>query len=200
MTQIKYLLTRTIRGYIFIIPMLIVYFVVLFAFRKKQKILHIAAVFVFSFYLCAIISATGIGCTALSSFTPEVMLVPFWDVFNAPVHFILNTIAFMPCGLLLPLLYKKFNNIKIIAITGFLFSLCIELVQMFGWGVTEIDDLMANTFGTCLGYYIFVWTKDLHKSFGKKLRAANINDSVEVLLLSVCVFAVMSIIQPAVIL
>ncbi len=196
MVQFKYLLTRTVSGYVYIIPILIIYFAFLLIFRKKQNISHILSVYVLCFYFFAIISATGIGCTALSSFSPEIIWIPFRDLLHSPRHMFLNVIAFVPFGIILPLLYGRYDNIKNIVIAGFLFSLCIELVQMFGWGVTEIDDLIANTLGVCVGYLFYAWTKPVHKNFGKRLRAVNVNDFIEVLLLSALVFIIMAIIQP----
>ena len=197
MLQLKYLLSRALSGYIFIIPMLIVYFLLLSSFRKKQKPLHIITAFVFCFYLFLVIAATGIGNTVAISFSPELLLTPFHDIVTAPMHFTLNIIAFVPFGVFLPLLYKRYSNIKIVAVTGFLFSLCIELVQMFGWGVTETDDLLANTIGVCLGYCLYcLIRKVFHKDFTKHFQAVNINDVSELLLFSVCAFLIMAIIQP----
>ena len=197
MIQIKYLLSRALSGYVFIVPVLIVYFLLLFVFRRKQKPLHIAAGFVFSFYLFLIIAATGIGNTAVTSFSPEIILIPFRDIVMAPMHFILNIVAFVPFGIFLPLLYKRCCNIKFAAITGFLFSLCIELVQMFGWGATELDDLIANTLGVCLGYgsYCLIRT-GLRKDFGEQFQAVGINDTVELFLLSACTFLIMALVEP----
>ena len=199
MAQIKYLLSRALSGYVFMVPALIVYFFLLFLFRRKQKSLHIVTVFVFCFYLFLILAATGIGNTTATSFLPEIIWIPFRDIFIAPAHVILNIAAFVPFGVFLPLLYKRCCNIKIVAVTGFLFSLCIELVQMFGWGVTEVDDLMTNTFGVCLGYYSYcLIRKGLHKNFGDLFQASSINDTVELLLLSVCTFLIMALVQPVI--
>ena len=197
MLQIKYLLSRAFSGYMFMVPVLIVYFLLLSIFRRKQKPLHIVTCFVFCFYLFLIIAATGIGNTTASSFSPEIIMVPFRDLFRAPMHVILNIAAFVPFGIFLPLLYKRCRNIKMAAVTGFLFSLCIELVQMFGWGATEIDDLIANTFGICLGYYSYcLIRKGMHKDFGEQFQAVNINDTVELFLLSACTFLIMALVQP----
>ena len=199
MIQIKYLLSRALSGYVYMVPVLVVYFLLLFVFRRKQKPFHILAVFVFSFYLFLVIAATGIGNTTASSFSPEIILIPFRDVFVAPKHFILNIAAFVPFGIFLPLLYKRRSNIKNVSVVGFLFSLCIELVQMFGWGVTEIDDIIANTFGVCLGYCLYsLISKRMHKDFGEQFQVVNINDTVELLILSTFAFVILALVQPMV--
>ena len=197
MIQIQYLLSRTLSGYVFMVPVLIVYYLVLSVVSRKQHVAHIITAFIFSFYLFLVMAATGIGCTTVSSFSPEIILIPFRDIVMAPRHFILNIVAFVPFGIFLPFLYKRCCKITIVALIGFLFSLCIELVQMLGWGVTEIDDLIANTVGVCLGYYSFCLIRTgLHKDFAEQFQAVNINDTFELFLLSACTFLIMALIQP----
>ena len=197
MNQIKYLLARVFSGYLLLIPVLVAYFLLLLLFRRKEKPLHIAACFVFGFYLFLVIAATGIGNTVAFSFPPEIILIPFRDILYAPRHFMLNVIAFVPFGFFLPLLYKRYRSIKIVAVIGFLFSLCIELVQMLGWGATEIDDLIANTLGVCLGYLSYcLIKKSLHKNFGEPFQANSISDTAELILLLASTFLIMALVQP----
>lgn len=65
--------------------------------------------------------------------------------------FVGNIVWFMPFGMYLQYT-KKFKNILIVTLCGMLFSFCIETMQyVFGTGVTELDDLILNTFGAFLG-------------------------------------------------
>ena len=65
-------------------------------------------------------------------------------------------------------------KIKTVALTGFLFSLSVEIVQMFGWGSSDINDLIINTAGACLGYWIYyLLSKALPNNFRKKLQYRN---------------------------
>lgn len=197
MNEILYLFSRALSGYLFMLPVLIAYFLLLLLFRRKQKSLHIAACFVFGFYLFLVIAATGIGNTVAFSFPPEIILIPFRDILYAPRHFVLNVIAFVPFGYFLPLLYKRYRSIKIVAVIGFLFSLCIELVQMLGWGATEIDDLIANTLGVCLGYLSYCLVKkSLHTNFGEPFQANSISNTAELILLLASTFLIMALVQP----
>ena len=197
MNEILYLFSRALSGYLFMLPVLTAYFLLLLMFHRKQKPLHIATCFVFGFYLFLVIAAAGIGNTAPFSFPPEIILIPFRDLIYAPKHFILNVVAFVPFGFFLPLLYKSYRNIKLIVVIGFLFSLCIELVQMFGWGATEMDDLIANTLGVCLGYISYCLIKrGLHKDFGAPFQTSNISDTIELILLSASAFLIMALVQP----
>lgn len=75
---------------------------------------------------------------------------------RGPVDTVLNVVLFVPLGLFLPILYKRFEKIWKVALAGFLISLSVEIVQMFGCGSTDINDLMTNTIGACLGYFVFL--------------------------------------------
>ena len=113
---------------------------------------------------------------------------------------ILNLVLFVPLGFFLPLLYKKYQHIKNVTLTGFLFSLSIEIVQMFGWGATDINDLIINTVGACLGYLIYyLLSKILPINFRKRLQSENVNDMVEIMLYTIYIFIVMITAQPWVI-
>ncbi len=65
--------------------------------------------------------------------------------------FVGNIVWFIPFGMYLQYT-KKFKNILTVTLCGMLFSLCIETMQyVFGTGITELDDLILNTFGAWIG-------------------------------------------------
>ena len=74
---------------------------------------------------------------------------------RGPIETFLNVILFIPLGFFLPFLYKKYNRLANIVLAGFLISLSIEFVQMFDIRTTDINDLIANTLGTYLGFSIY---------------------------------------------
>jgi glycopeptide antibiotics resistance protein len=196
--EITDILIRSISGYIFIVPGLILYFGYFIKTQKRQTLLHIVTAFVFCYYLIGIMTMTGIH--TFQSFSPRIVLIPFLDMISGPVDTVLNVILFIPLGLFLPLLYEKYNKINRIAFTGFLFSISIEIVQMFGMGTTDINDLITNTVGTCLGYCIYkLLTKIAQKELCEKFQANRINDYIEVLFFVLYAFAVMVTIQPFII-
>lgn len=153
------------------IPMMIfllVYQGILFAKTKKQGMGHIILTFVLCFYFIGILIMTGIWFRA--AFSPRIVYIPFVDMIRGPLYAILNVFLFVPLGLFLPLLYKDFNRIWRIAAVGFLISLSVEIAQMFGTGTTDINDLITNTVGACVGYVLFnamrniipeKWMKDI---------------------------------------
>jgi len=167
---------------------------------RKQNIFHITAVFLFCYYLFGVLTVTGIGYTGKMSFRPKISLIPFVDMINGPIDTILNIILFVPFGFFLPLLYKKYHHIKTVVLTGFLFSLSIEIVQMFGWGSTDINDLITNTVGACLGYFVYyLLSKVLPNNMRKQFQSTSINDMLKVFLLTIYTFIVMVTVQPWVI-
>ena len=192
MIPISDILIRSISGYVFIVPILILYFLYLKKVGRKQTLLHIIVMFVFCYYLFGILTVTGIGFTKSMTFSPNLSLTPFIGMITGPIDTMLNVILFVPMGLSLPLLYKKYNSIKAVAITGFMFSLSVEMVQMFGWGSSDINDLITNTIGACLGYLISkVLLKLVPNKLMKQLYSKNINIIAEVLFFTVCTFVIM---------
>ena len=192
------ILIRSLSGYIFVVPWIVLYFWCLKKSEKKQTPIHIATVFVFCYYLIGILTMTGIG--KLKSFSPEIVLIPFLDMISGPIDTVLNIVLFVPLGFFLPLLYKKYSRISNIALTGFLFSLSIEIVQMFGRGSTDINDLITNTVGASLGYFIYKWfVRIARKEVLAKFQNNKINDEIEVLLFIAYSFVIMVTIQPLVI-
>ena len=66
-----------------------------------------------------------------------------------------NIAFFIPFGVFLPV--KKWVVVLIVAI---LFSGAIEIAQYFGgYGLAELDDVICNTLGTMIGFWIVVGMK-----------------------------------------
>ena len=197
MIPISDILIRSISGYVFMVPVFVLYFLWLKKLGRTQSFLHTAAVFVFGYYLFGLLTVTGIGFTSTMTFRPNISWTPFIGMITGPIDTILNIILFVPLGFFLPLLYKKYHHMKTVALTGFLFSLAVEIVQMFGWGSSDINDLIINTAGACLGYWIYyLLSKALPNNFRKKLQSENVNGTVEVLLFVIYIYMVMVTVQP----
>ena len=196
--SIMEILIRSISGYIFIIPGIILYFLLLRQFAKKQTPFHITTAFIFCYYLIGILTMTGIG--KLKAFEPTLVLVPFLDMISGPIDTMLNIILFVPLGSFLPLLYKKYGHIGSVALVSFLLSLSIEIIQMFGRGATDINDLITNTVGACLGFFIYqLLCKFVSKEFLSKFHSYKINERTELLLFILYSFVIMLTIQPIII-
>ena len=136
----------------------------------------------------------------LKAFEPTLVLVPFRDMISGPIDTILNIILFVPLGFFLPLLYKKYGHIGSVALVSFLLSLSIEIVQMFGRGATDINDLITNTVGACLGFFIYqLLSKLVSKELCRKFQSYNINEGTELLFFIIYSFVIMVTIQPIII-
>ena len=192
MIPISDIIIRSTSGYVFIVPVITLYYLFLRTINKKQTSLHTMAIFVFCYYLFGILTVTGVGFTKSVIFSPNISYVPFIGMITGPIDTMLNIILFVPMGLFLPLLYKKYNSIKAVALTGLMFSVSVEIVQMFGWGSSDINDLITNTIGACLGYLIYkLLLKALPNKLTEQLYSKNINAIVEVLFFAVCTFVIM---------
>lgn len=108
-----------------------------------------------------------------TNFIPfKVLFETYYEVFiNGNINYFLinflgNIIMFMPIGFFLPLLWHLSNK-KVITL-GFVFSLVIEICQIFLPRGTDIDDLILNTMGTILGLLLY---KITYKKL-KKLRSS----------------------------
>lgn len=72
-----------------------------------------------------------------------------------------NILLFLPLGFLLPILSKKYKHFKYTLLLGFLVSLSIESVQFLELlagafeRTVDIDDVICNVIGVCIGYFIF---------------------------------------------
>ena len=111
--------------------------------------------FVFAVYLAAVYLFVGMPTLQFMRFEVSLTLVPFLPMVADFKNTILNIILFVPLGIMLPFLWKKYNTLKATAVFGFMMSLSIELLQLFTYRATDINDLIANTLGTVFGYFLF---------------------------------------------
>ena len=72
------------------------------------------------------------------------------------VNILGNIVAFAPFGFMLPLLSKGFRKFFYVSFLSLLFSLSVELIQLFfKVGIFDVDDIFLNTVGGILGYVFF---------------------------------------------
>ncbi len=66
-----------------------------------------------------------------------------------------NIIPFIPVGLLIPFVYKNVTWQKVVLIALAL-TLVFELTEVvFHIGIFDIDDIILNTFGVLIGYWVW---------------------------------------------
>ena len=108
----------------------------------------------FVLYLCEMFDVVGIPAIQYIRWEPNISLIPFSDETGwLGVQRVLNAVMFAPFGFLLPVLWCKCRKWKVTVLAGFLLSLTIEVLQMFCFRATDVDDLLMNTLGAGFGYF-----------------------------------------------
>lgn len=142
-------------------------FLILMEFMARKQIpllplRHTVGSGLFCLSLSAILSVTGIPAVYSMSFHANINLTPFACFPSNAMQYLENVLLFIPAGALLPLLYRSFQKLSRCALYGFFLSLAIELMQLFCFRATDIDDLMMNTLGAVVGFGIFALFKKLY--------------------------------------
>lgn len=92
------------------------------------------------------------------------MYIRYADRLNSFENIVGNIIIFMPFGFLVPFTWKSNHGVGLIFALGFLFSMGVELTQLIsGFGAFDVDDLILNTLGAILGYFVYKIVKKLFK-------------------------------------
>lgn len=132
---------------------------------------------IFACYLLMVIFATNMR---VSGSYRQVNLHLFrawreaWNDFSTKnwANVLLNIAMFMPLGFLLPLLSRIFRKWYVTIPAGALFSGLIELVQLiFMRGICDVDDLLCNTLGCAIGYFVIMTALSACGEKGKRIKS-----------------------------
>jgi len=86
---------------------------------------------------------------------------------EAWINVIGNTVMFIPIGFIWPSVFRRLDTPAKIIGAGVGFSLCIEILQLpFFERSTDIDDLILNSLGYLMGYFIYLLVKHATKKRG----------------------------------
>ena len=78
----------------------------------------------------------------------------YWSLFGLNV--IGNICVFMPWGMFLPSLFVKCRKLLLVVVLSLELSLLVEVIQLVTRvGSFDVDDLLLNTIGGMLGYFIY---------------------------------------------
>lgn len=151
--------------------------------------------FIYSIYLILFVSYLSLLCYLLflSAYRVSVNglltynLVPFKTIVGYFAHFthlsltdqfVGNILAFVPFGFFLPLLSIRLRS-SFILIVGLTFgsSLLVEVIQFFTRvGAFDVDDLLLNTIGGIVGYFLSrVYLSLFHSSKQKNRGCSQLN-------------------------
>lgn len=112
-------------------------------------------IILFVLYMNAMLIIIGTPAYSYLVWDPTINWIPFSDFSMSNIlGMILNIVMFIPFGSFLPIYFKYFRKMQITVLAGFLMSLSIEIMQLFTFRATDIDDLIMNTFGALAGYGI----------------------------------------------
>ena len=109
---------------------------------------------VLALYLSAVYTVVGLPTIIYLRIDLHCNFVPFLGMISDLKNAILNIILFIPLGIMLPLLCGRFRNIKSTFLLGLGMTLIIEILQIFTFRTTDINDIITNATGTMLGYFI----------------------------------------------
>ncbi len=158
------------------LPIVLLYRYIKYKKRNSYCIQHEVGVILFIAYLLGLASLTiipGIASDGIQPFEGQINLELFkvfqqtiyivqtsgnWNYFT--INFIGNIVMFMPIGFFIGLLFNK-NSLIITTLYGLLFSLVIEISQLFISRGSDVDDLWLNTLGAILGYICYLFFKKI---------------------------------------
>ena len=147
--------------------------------------------FVFAVYLSAVYLFVGMPTLQFMRFDLSLTLMPFLPMIADIKNTILNVLLFVPLGIMLPFLWRRYDTLKNSLMLGFTLSLSIELLQILTYRTTDINDIITNTLGTASGYYIFRVTSRIIPSVTGSARKKN-----ELAVIILAVFITMFFVQP----
>jgi len=150
-------------------------FIYLLVWGRKKPLLHSVWVMIFVLYCWQVYDITGAGGLSDILYRPEgsinpsfiqgtVNLIPFQ---NFTTGFFLNILMCVPLGFMLPFVWKAYRKFRVTVLSGAGFSALIEVSQLLTTRATDIDDLIANTLGTAVGFA--VWFA-FAKLFGQRMK------------------------------
>ena len=149
MQRILYVLFEVATAGIFLVPC----FLLLdrFRFRNPKRT---AVYLILALYISAVWVLVGMPNACYLRFDLSLQLIPFLPMLSDLKNTVLNVALFVPLGFLLPVLWKKYRNTAKALTFCFGVSLFIEVSQIFTYRATDVNDLIANSFGGFLGFLL----------------------------------------------
>ena len=139
-------------GAIVSLPLVLIYIFLFDRERAKRKWGWMALL---TLYLNAMYIVIGVPGVQYICWDPTLNLIPFQDFSTSNIMgMVLNMVMFAPLGFLLPAYFERYRHWGRTLAAGFLTSLTVELIQLFTFRATDVDDLIMNTLGTLVGFLI----------------------------------------------
>ena len=132
-----------------LIPILFLYHIFIFHNIKKT-----AAYILFSLYLAAICLLVGFPNIAGMRIVLSHNFIPLRGMLTDITNSYLNVLLFIPLGIFVPCLWPEYRSMMKTVGLGLMTSLGIEILQIFTFRATDINDVITNVAGTMIGYLI----------------------------------------------
>ena len=132
-----------------LIPILFLYHIFIFHNIKKT-----AAYILFSLYLAAICFLVGFPNIAGMRIVLSHNFIPLRGMLTDITNSYLNVLLFIPVGIFVPCLWPEYRSMMKTVGLGLMTSLGIEILQIFTFRATDINDVITNVAGTMIGYLI----------------------------------------------
>ena len=139
-------------GAVVSLPLVLVY---IFACDRERAKRRWGWMVLLTLYLNAMYIVIGVPGVQYICWDPTLNLIPFQDFSARNMEgMVLNAIMFAPLGFLLPAYFERYRHWGRTLAAGFLTSLTVELIQLFTFRATDVDDLIMNTLGTLVGFLL----------------------------------------------
>ena len=132
-----------------LIPILFLYQIFIFHNIKKT-----AAYIIFILYLTAMCFLVGFPSVTGIKIDWSYNIIPFYGMLNDITNSYLNVLLFIPLGIFVPCLWPEYRSMMKTVGLGLMTSLGIEILQIFTFRATDINDVITNVAGTMIGYLI----------------------------------------------
>ena len=148
----------------FVIYILILIKLIIFKYPYEQLV-EIAASWQPEVFL------TGLRSANFVPFKTIKMYIEYSDRLNSFENLIGNILAFVPFGMMFPLMNAKVRNFGYVIFNAFFLVLGIELFQcLTSFGAFDVDDIILNCFGVFIGYAIYIKSRSMIPAFDKIAR------------------------------
>ena len=132
-----------------LIPILFLYHIFIFHNIKKT-----AAYIILILYLTAMCFLVGVPSVTGIKIGWSYNFIPFYGMLNDITNSYLNVLLFIPLGIFVPCLWPEYRSMMKTVGLGLMTSLGIEILQIFTFRATDINDVITNVAGTMIGYLI----------------------------------------------
>lgn len=150
------------------------------------------AYIIFGFYLVAVLALVGFPNVIDMNLEFTINVIPFVGMIADLVNTCLNVLLFVLLGIFLPILWKKYRDIKSTVLAAFGMTVGIEISQIFTYRTTDINDIITNIIGTLVGYLM---VKRVTKNFTKNVSESNAKN-IDLYIICGAVVLIMFLLQP----